>query len=128
MIRRCTDKKSNRYYVYGAKGIKVCERWMTLNNFLEDMLPTYKKGLTIDRIDNNKGYEPSNCRWATMKEQQNNRTNNRWFEFRGMKKTMAQWAEYMGINKTTLDMRINTYNWDIIDALTRPVQKGRVTT
>lgn len=78
---------------------------------------------TLDRIENSKGYEPDNCRWATMKEQQNNRTNNRILEYAGKHMTAAQWAEAIGIHVNTLSQRINRLGWSIERALTTPARK-----
>lgn len=73
MLRRCNNPNNKDYIYYGARGIKVCKRWMDFSNFMEDILPIYSPDLTLDRIDNNGDYEPSNIRMATAKEQQHNR-------------------------------------------------------
>lgn len=75
MIKRCKNPKIKQYHNYGGRGIKVCDRWLKFENFLEDMGSTWSKGLTIDRIDTNGNYEINNCRWITRQEQFKTRTN-----------------------------------------------------
>lgn len=113
IIQRCTHPHNPNFKRYGARGISVCERWRTFKNFEQDMKPSYEKGLWIERIDNNGNYCPENCRWATIKEQCNNRRTNRFVTFDGMKKTIAQWAEHFGIKGSTLRQRFYVYNWSL---------------
>lgn len=82
------------------------------------MYPTYKKGLTIDRIDNHGDYCPENCKWSTMKEQSNNRRTNHKITFKGLTLGITEWADKLGIKRTTLMMRLNSYGWSTERALT----------
>ena len=122
MKRRCEHEGSDKYYLYGARGIKVV--WKTYNEFEKDMLLAYKKGLQIDRIDNNGNYCKENCRWATRTEQANNKRNNVFYRFKGISLTVPQWARRLGINKATLKNRLIVAKWPIEDALTKPVNKN----
>ncbi len=78
MLKRCTDPNNSHWRYYGGRGIKVCERWLVWENFVEDMLPTYEQGLTIEREDVNKDYCPENCKWIPRSEQPYNRTDTVW--------------------------------------------------
>ena len=119
---RCYNENSPSYVNYGGRGIKVCEEW--LNDFMTfykwAMANGYKKGLSIDRIDVNGNYEPNNCRWVSMKVQQNNRRNNHYITYRGETHTLMEWSEITGINYDCLKTRINTLKWSIEKALTTP--------
>lgn len=106
--RRCYKTYDKRYKNYGNRGIVMCEEWK--NNFqsfyMWSMANGYKEHLTIDRIDNNGNYEPSNCRWATNKEQSRNKTNNHIIEYNGEKMTAVEFAEKYNINYSTLLSRL----------------------
>lgn len=107
MILRCYNPKARGYERYGAKGIKVCSKWLQcFANFYSDMgtKPTSKHSL--DRIDNKKGYSPENCRWATSKEQSENRRNTIWLEFNGKRMTATSWAKEVGLPVTSVYTRI----------------------
>jgi hypothetical protein len=119
MMKRCYNSKHRDFKYYGGRGIKVCERWHKFENFFEDM-GNPPEGMTLDRIDNDGDYTPENCRWATWEEQQNNRGNNHWVEFKGERKTVTQWERSLGMNKNTLWRRLYR-GWSIEQALTTPV-------
>lgn len=100
MKSRCNDKNNNRYNRYGGRGIYVCEEWSNgYDNFIKWSLENgYRDDLSIDRIDNNKPYEPSNCRWATNIEQANNKSNNIILEYNGESHTQAEWSRILNID------------------------------
>jgi len=116
MMRRCHDKNDANYPNYGARGIVVCERWQTFSNFLEDMKDA-PVGLSLDRIDNNKGYSKENCRWATNTQQTRNCRSNVILEHNGAAKPLSVWAEDTGINYFTLYSRIKKLGWNVDKAL-----------
>lgn len=120
MRERCNNKKHKNYKHYGGRGIKVCDEWNnSLDKFCEwAMANGYQEGLTIDRIDVNGNYEPSNCRWATMKEQNRNRRNNRYLTYNGKRKTMAEWSEITGLKDSTIQYRLDKIGWPVEKALT----------
>ncbi len=130
ILNRCSNSKVNCYEWYGGRGIKVCERWKTFENFKEDMYENYlkhieefgKKQTQIDRIDNNGNYEKSNCRWATPIEQARNTRKNRFITYKGQTKTIAEWAKIVGIRPENIRTRIIT-GWSVEKALTKPTTK-----
>lgn len=112
-MNRCYWEKGKDYKNYGGRGIKVCDEWHNPLNFKLDMQRLYKKGLSLDRIDNNKGYSKENCRWVTRKIQNNNTRKNHLFEFNGIKRTLTEWSDKLGIKRSTLAQRIYVYHWSI---------------
>lgn len=124
MMARCYNPKSKAYKFYGAKGIKVCERWHLFKNFYDDMILGYEKGLSIERNVVTGHYELSNCRWATTVEQSRNRTDNVFLEYEGQKMILSDWAEKMKIRKATLSLRLKL-GWSVERALSEPVKLGR---
>lgn len=126
MKARCTRPKNKRYALYGGRGITVCAEWAgSFEQFLLDMGRAPSKGHSLDRIDVNKNYELSNCRWATSKEQGNNKTTSRLIEYRGQTKTVAQWADSVGVRAGLLRDRLFKLNWGVEKALTAPLRTGR---
>lgn len=126
MMERCYKPNCSMYYNYGARGITVCDEWKNDNKkFFEwAMANGYKEGLSIDRIDNEKGYSPDNCRWVTNKVQQNNRRNNIFVEINGERKTVAEWADIYGINRYAVYTRIKRLGWNEVKAITTPSLHG----
>lgn len=97
MRNRCTDTKTRYYKDYGGRGIRVCDEWEKYENFRDWAFGNgYKSNLTIDRIDNNGNYEPSNCRWATAEEQAKNRRSNIYINLNGETKILKDWCRYFG--------------------------------
>ena len=123
---RCYDPKCDHYYLYGKRGIKMCERW--LNNFdafLEDM-GKCPDGFSLDRIDYNGSYEPQNCRWADKTTQSTNRRITRFFDYNGESLTIPEMSRKYGIKRSTLSMCIYSYGWTVREAVETSVCARRV--
>jgi len=107
MIRRCSSRKRKDWRLYGGKGVRVCRRWRrSFAAFLADLGERPSSKHSIDRRDGTKGYSPDNCRWATMKEQANNKVNNRRLTHNGVTRTLSRWADATGIHLGTLSQRV----------------------
>jgi hypothetical protein len=123
MMNRCYSKKNKAYCNYGARGIYVCNRWHDVSLFIKDNSSLAKKDLSIDRIDNNKGYFPSNTRFVTRKTQSLNRRSNINITYNGVTKPIFEWANDIDIKPKTLWNRIRKLNWSIEKAMLTPVKK-----
>jgi hypothetical protein len=108
MKRRCQNKNADDYSTYGALGITVCKEWSDSFSAFHNWAITagYHEGLTIDRIDNGKGYSPENCRWVTQADQNRNYSRNHMITHNGVTKCLSDWADELGINRATLLMRL----------------------
>lgn len=107
MRTRCENQNSPAFKWYGERGIKVCERWLDFKNFIDDMGPRPSKAHTIDRVNVHGNYEPSNCRWVTMKTQQRNRSNNVIYTHKGVTASLAELCEINGCKYKTVHMRLS---------------------
>jgi hypothetical protein len=125
MISRCSNKNDSAYKNYGGRGIKVCDEWKeSFENFEKWALEEgYNEKLTIDRIDVNGNYEPSNCRWATYTEQVRNRRSTVIVEIDGEKKPLAEWCEIYNMKYSLVHKRIFDRNWEPKKALTEKARR-----
>lgn len=132
MKKRCLNINCKDYPNYGGRGILICEKWITFENFKNDMLNSYEdhvkifgeKDTTLDRIDVDGNYSPENCRWATQKEQQRNKTNNKVLIFQGKEYIASDLAREYNLLPTTFLSRL--YNgWDLEKALNTPVKTAK---
>lgn len=124
MKERCYNQNCKEYKYYGKNGISICEDWKDYESFKIWSLDNgYNDLLTIDRIDVNGNYEPSNCRWVTMKEQCNNKSTNKYIEYQGKTQTLAQWCEELDLNYDRVLARLNRCNWTVEQAFELPLQQ-----
>ncbi|KDR41556.1 hypothetical protein BG61_16865 [Caballeronia glathei] len=118
MKMRCLNPGADSYPAYGGRGIKVCERWYSFENFLEDM-GECPDGFSIERKEVNGDYEKGNCAWASMEVQQNNKRNNRFIEYQGKTLTATQWERLFGLRNGTVLQRLRR-GWPIDRIFERP--------
>lgn len=124
MMRRCCNPRQQAYARYGGRGIGVAREWRGpggFQRFFAAIGPKPTPQHTIDRIDNAKGYEPGNVRWATAAEQQRNRTTNRWLEAHGERLMLVDWAARLGCGHTVILSRLRD-GWSVERAVTTPVK------
>lgn len=126
MIARCYYPSNPAHAYYKKKGIEVCERWQRFENFLDDMGERPSLKHSIDRYPNNDGnYEPGNCRWATKREQANNRVTNVMFTYKGREMTFADLVRETGLDKEFLRHRLLRAGWSIEKAISTPPSQGQ---
>ncbi len=123
MKARCLNTKHKAYKDYGGRGITVCDRWLEFKNFYSDM-GEKPKGFSLDRINNNLGYSPENCKWSNQVQQLANRRNTAMLEYNGVVKPRTEWAREYGISWITLRSRI-LLGWDMHKSLTTPIDKRK---
>lgn len=128
MKRRIFDKRAENYKDYGGRGIKICDEW--LNDFMnfynwaiingyDENAPKWE--CTLDRIDVNGNYEPSNCRWVPMSIQNYNKKNNFYIVYRNQKKTLKEWSKELGIERSVLSWRLKN-DWSVEKSFTTPIR------
>jgi hypothetical protein len=116
MRDRCGNPNNKMFSRYGGRGITVCDRWINFENFLADM-QVKPAGSTIERIDSEKGYEPGNCRWATRKEQNRNKSGNLFLTIYGKKLCLAAWCEISGVSQSLAHARLARLGWTEKEAI-----------
>ncbi len=119
MKQRCLNKSNPGYKDYGARGITVCTKWMSFKGFIADMGQKPSNSHSLDRIDVNGNYEPSNCRWATPKVQANNARSNVQITYMGVTKNIKQWSEATGLNVNSLYYRLSRIKMSPEDVLSK---------
>ncbi|HKI69531.1 MAG TPA: hypothetical protein VKA67_08080 [Verrucomicrobiae bacterium] len=124
MLERCRNENSTAYHRYGGRGITVCERWDSFENFLADM-GERPDGLTLERRDNDGNYEPDNCYWATWKQQHRNRTGLHMITYQGRTMCLKDWAKELGIKYASLRWRVIRQGWPVEEAFNWQFHKIR---
>ena len=123
MRKRCYNSDGKYFHRYGGRGISVCDEWLTFPPFYQWAMDNgYRDYLTLDRKENDGNYCPENCRWVTIKVQQNNRSDNHFITFNNCTMTMTEWSEAKGLKVGTLGFRLRK-GWTVEKALTTPVRR-----
>lgn len=117
--QRCDNSNHSQFQDYGGRGISYPKKWISFQGFKEDMQDGHKKGLTIDRIDNNKSYSKENCKWATRQEQNENKRSNIILKYAGQKKSLIEWCKIFNLPHKTLRYRFYR-GWDVERILETP--------
>lgn len=119
MKSRCLNSNDFKFKNYGGRGILICDEWKNdFKTFYDWSIANgYADNLTIDRIDNNGNYEPKNCRWATAKEQANNKRNNKRLTYNNMSLTVSEWSNLLNLPTSTIESRIYKHHWSVQKAL-----------
>lgn len=123
MMSRCYNVRNTSYKNYGKRGIKVCNHWHNYDNFVEDM-GNPPKNKSLERKNTNMGYDPINCKWATLKQQLNNQRRNHRITYKGRTLNINQWSKILKINTDTLCRRINIYKLPLHKAMKRSLIKS----
>lgn len=120
MVQRCLNSKDPAYENYGGRGITVCDRWLSVENFVADMESGYSPELELDRINNDGNYEPGNCKWSTISENCDNRRNSLKITFNGKTQSLARWSQELGMSYQLLWDRLKEWGWPPERAFTTP--------
>jgi len=124
MKRRCFKSSDSYYHCYGARGITVCKRWLSFDNFYADMGAKPSPSHSLDRIDVNGNYEPTNCRWATAKQQSNNKRATTHVTFEGQNLSLKEWSDGEGFAYATIQGRLKT-GWSLNSIINTPILDQR---
>ena len=125
MKQRCDNPNNSAYKNYGKRGITYSSRWNDFLSFLHDMGKRPSRQHSLERVNNNDSYHPSNCKWATKEEQCNNTRQNNNLTHNGITMTVTQWARHIGVEPTVIFKRLNRMKWSVEKTLTTPVGRGR---
>lgn len=127
MRQRCTNSKSLNYTNYGGRGITICPEWQEFEQFEKWSCENgydesaEKRKCTLDRIDNNKGYSPDNCRWVDPKTQNNNKRNNRLITYKGKTQNLKRWTEELNLSYVVVSTRLDKRKWTVEKAFETPI-------
>lgn len=123
MLARCQNRRNKAYKHYGGRGIAVCDRWLSFNNFYDDMSAGYCPGVWLDRVNNNGAYCRENCRWATPRQQNNNRRDNAMLELNGERRSLTEWSRMLNLPVSRLKFR-RKMGWADHEVLEKETYRG----